>query len=367
MARLSAGVRKRSDGTLEKRFTVNGKRISVYGRTNKELAEKEQQARKDAELVGYTNNKNITLDKYFTEWVEGRRAVVKSSTLRIHKSSYNNHIKASLGSRRINKIERREIVKLQTELASKYTAATCNSVMRTIKAILNDAVKDDIIVKSPANNISAIQEKEKASETYHRALTEKEQADFMQASADNYYYEYFAFALCTGMRSGEIGALTWQDIDYKNNVIHVNKTITLAENNKVIVSSPKSKTSKRDIPLTDTVKMLLKQVQGKDNIVSFGTKNVFVTPYGHTVSNVAVNREIKRILKGLEEKGINIEHFTMHAFRDTFATRFIEQGGSPQTLKTILGHSSLAMTMDLYAHVLPNTKQKEMEMLKISI
>ena len=44
---------------------------------------------------------------------------------------------------------------------------------------------------------------------------------------------------------------------------------------------------------------------------------------------------------------------------------FIEQGGQPQTLKTILGHSSLAMTMDLYAHVLPNTKQKEMDNLKI--
>jgi integrase len=54
-----------------------------------------------------------------------------------------------------------------------------------------------------------------------------------------------------------------------------------------------------------------------------------------------------------------------HLTRDTFATRYIEQGGSPQTLKTILGHSSLAMTMDLYSHVLPNTKQKEMDNLKI--
>ncbi|MCI8889082.1 MAG: tyrosine-type recombinase/integrase, partial [Hungatella sp.] len=58
-------------------------------------------------------------------------------------------------------------------------------------------------------------------------------------------------------------------------------------------------------------------------------------------------------------------HFTAHALRDTFATRFIEQGGNPQTLKTILGHSSLAMTMDLYSHVLPNTKQQEMDNLKI--
>lgn len=62
-----------------------------------------------------------------------------------------------------------------------------------------------------------------------------------------------------------------------------------------------------------------------------------------------------------------IEHFSAHALRDTFATRYIEQGGSPQVLKTILGHNSLAMTMDLYSHVLPNTKQKEMESVRIVI
>ena len=56
-----------------------------------------------------------------------------------------------------------------------------------------------------------------------------------------------------------------------------------------------------------------------------------------------------------------IEHFSAHALRDTFATRYIEQGGSPQVLKTILGHSSLAMTMDLYSHVLPNIKVEEMK------
>ncbi|MDE7002352.1 MAG: tyrosine-type recombinase/integrase [Lachnospiraceae bacterium] len=73
----------------------------------------------------------------------------------------------------------------------------------------------------------------------------------------------------------------------------------------------------------------------------------------------------KHALARLEERGKPIEHFTAHALRDTFATRYIEQGGNPQTLKTILGHNSLAMTMDLYSHVLPNTKQKEIDNLKI--
>lgn len=87
--------------------------------------------------------------------------------------------------------------------------------------------------------------------------------------------------------------------------------------------------------------------------------------YGGIVNNHAVNRAIAAVLGRLEEQGRPISHFTAHALRDTFATRYIEQGGNPQTLKAILGHSSLAMTMDLYSHVLPNTKQKEMDNLKI--
>lgn len=64
---------------------------------------------------------------------------------------------------------------------------------------------------------------------------------------------------------------------------------------------------------------------------------------------------------------IKIEHFTSHALRATFATRAIEQGMTPQTLKTIMGHSSYKMTMDLYAHVLPNTKQEEMKKIEFVV
>ena len=71
-------------------------------------------------------------------------------------------------------------------------------------------------------------------------------------------------------------------------------------------------------------------------------------------------------MKKLKENGVVIDRFTCHAFRDTFATRYIEEGGSAQVLKTILGHSSLSMTMDLYSHVLPNMKQKEMDNIKIA-
>ena len=103
------------------------------------------------------------------------------------------------------------------------------------------------------------------------------------------------------------------------------------------------------------------------NVLPMNDNRIFASVYGGIVHNHAINRAISDALARLEEKGRPMEHFTAHALRDTSATRYIEQGGSPQTLKTILGHSSLAMTMDLYSHVLPNTKQKEMDNLKIVV
>ncbi len=368
MARLPQGARKRADGTLEKRFTVDGKRYSIYGVNSKELQQKEKEVRRQIEAGLYTDNRNLTFDKYFEEWLAGKRNGTKGNTLKTYKCHYRKHISPMLGNRKIQKIERREILNLQREISQGLSAGMCNGVLRTLKIILNDAVHDEIIQKSPADGVKALKETEKATETYHRALTEQEQKDFMREMESDYYYEFVALLLCTGMRSGEAAALAWSDIDYKQNVIHVTKTVTFNEDGTATIGSPKSQSGKRDIPLNDTIKRILSSQRKKPgNILPMNDNRVFASVYGGVVHNQAVNRAISGALSRLEAQGKPIEHFTAHALRDTFATRYIEQGGSPQTLKTILGHSSLAMTMDLYSHVLPNTKQQEMDNLKIAL
>ena len=368
MGRLAAGVRKRTDGTLEKRFTINGKRYSVYGKSTKELTTKEQDIRKQIEAGTYTENRNITLDEYFEEWLKNKRQHNKSNTLKTYTCYYKKHISPRLGKKKVQQIERREILLLQSDLTSMLSAVTTNGILKTLKIILNDAMHEDIIIKNPAAGVKSLKETTKATETYHRALAEEEQQIFMREIENDYYYEFIALLLCSGMRSGEVAALTWDDIDYKNNVIHVTKTMTFTEKGVLIVgNSPKSEAGKRDIPLTKTIKDILQRQRGKCNIISMDNRKIFTAIYGGQIYNGEINRAISDALERLEKKGIHIEHFTAHALRDTFATRFIEQGGQPQTLKTILGHSSLAMTMDLYAHVLPNTKQKEMDNLHIAL
>lgn len=372
MARLAAGVRKRSDGTFEKRFTVDGNRYSVYGKTQKEVQEKEREMRKQIEAGLYTSNRNITLSEYFKEWQTQRKGIVKLSTEIATESKFRVHIKPVLGDVKIQKIEKRQIVQLQQKLAETHKPVTVNTIMVTLSSILRSAVDDEIITKNPAASVKKLRTdgQVKATETIHRALTLEEQKSFLEESQNDWLSEFYAFSLCTGMRIGELGALLWSDIDYINGVIHITKTIIpnmKDENGNYLVTTPKSKTSTRDIPLNDLLRTVLKRQKEKMTAV-YGEQSllnhVFCGGYGAPISSANVNGSIENVLKRLEEKEIYIERFSHHAFRDTFATRYIEAGGNMQTLKQILGHASLAMTADLYAHVLPDTKKTEMEQIQ---
>lgn len=88
---------------------------------------------------------------------------------------------------------------------------------------------------------------------------------------------------------------------------------------------------------------------------------LFCNEEGNPLSRERIQAEIDRTIKRIRAAGYDFPRITSHVFRHTFATRAIEGGMQPQVLKTILGHSSLAMTMDLYSHVLPDTKAEEME------
>lgn len=373
MARLPQGIIKRKDGLLQKRFTLGGKRYSVYAHTLDELTEKEQEKRLEIAAGLYKPNKALTLDNYFEDFLKNKSKHTKGNTLYNYKTLYYKHISKRLGKRKIKDIERREILELQTELKETQTITATNRALLILNIVLNSAIADDVIIKNPMQGMKPIKNTTlKATETIHKALTEQEQKNLLeQLRKDNaFYYECICLMLATGMRAGEVIALSWRDIDYKQNVIHITKTLSKDENGHKIFATPKTATSMRDIPMNETIKSILQQAKKKYFMLcgANGTpidERIFTTPYGTIPNSQSINFDLDRATKHLNEQGIKQARFTCHGLRDTFATRYIEQGGNPQTLKSILGHASLSMTMDLYAQVLPNTKQEEMNRLNI--
>ncbi len=367
-AKLGAGYRRRTDGRIEYRWTgQDGKRYSVSGKTIEECKEKEQKKRQALERGSYTGNPEITLDAFFKEWQRAREGAVKASSLSREKSMYK-VISKTLGRTRVCKIERRQVQAFQDSLKEKYHTNYINSLLKLLTSILAAAVIDDIIEKNPCYGIKSLKRTEpEARETIHRALTLEETDTFFQVAKkqDSWFYDLYDFLINTGCRIGEAGALQRQDIDIRNNVIHIRRTVTATETGREIGTSAKTENSKRDIPMNAEIRAIL-QRQGQRNVDLFGesvismTDTVFKAINGGLVTADVIRRDIMRILKETD-----IEYFSVHAFRDTFATRAIESGMNPQTLKEILGHGSYAMTMDLYGHVMENTKQKEMDLVSV--
>ena len=371
MARKYQNMKQRSNGKYELRFTVDGKRYSVYGDSPTECKAKEIQKRQDI-AEGITGN-NCTVDSYFKEFERQKLQTVKATTVRDYRMAYDGRIKQYLGNMRLRNVERKHVLDLQKTLAKSHTAVSVNYSMMVLSAVMKSAVIDGIITKNPCKNIAKLRvekTEKQARDTIHRALTLDETNQFLNEASSDWMYELFAFLFTTGCRIGEAGALRWSDIDYANNCIHINRTITHSIDGKRSEGEPKTKTSKRDIPLMAITKSVLEAQQEKVQARGWKqseTDHVFLTVGGNLIDSEIVNIKINVLLKKLSKQKIEIEHFSVHATRDTFATRCVESGMNMNTLKTILGHSSLAMTADLYAHVLPNTKQKEMLMVNTGI
>ena len=148
MAKKAMNVRVRDNGTLEYRFTVDGKRYSVYGMNAKELRAKELELRESIRNGTYTKNRNITLEQYYKEWLRAKQSYTRGNTELGIKNRYENHIRPALGKRKIVDIEKREIIKLQQELLKTQKASSVNAIITQLKDMLNSAVADNIIVKS---------------------------------------------------------------------------------------------------------------------------------------------------------------------------------------------------------------------------
>jgi integrase len=162
--------------------------------------------------------------------------------------------------------------------------------------------------------------------------------------------------LYTGLRIGELCALQWNDIDLDNQVIHISKTISRIKGDsnkktKLIITSPKTETSIRDVPIHNKILPHLKKFQKEGEIY-------LVTSTNKYISTNEYYYYYKKYLKKL-----NIKKYKFHTLRHTFATRSLLNGMDIKSLSEILGHSSVKITLDKYVHIKKEEKLKQINKL----
>ena len=368
--KLPEGITQRPDGRYMGRFRYGGDRYTVYDNELREVKRKLVNLKYEVEHGLFAKQDNITVSGWFDVWIkEYKEPTVKQGKVGVYKDNFKSYVKNSLGKKKLKDVRPEHIQKIYNELNKKgYSRNTIELVSVVLSGMYKQALKNKIIRENPVPLATLPREKELKEP---RVMTIEEQRIFTEYSKESYLYDLFILALATGMRSGELRGLQWKDIDFKNKVVNVNSTLVYV-NNDYILDTPKTPTSRRDIPLIDNALAILKKqkVKQSENRLFLGDKwkskeglenLVFTTMTGYPINRDMLKQELNRVVKEIQKEHKDFKHITPHTFRHTFATRCIENGISPQVLKTMLGHSKLSMTMDLYSHVLPNTKATEIQ------
>ena len=291
-------------------------------------------------------------------WKEDKKQYVKRSTFAAYTLLIENHILPSFGEMAL--VEEQDVQtfvfrKLNEGLSHK----TIKDILIVLKMILRFGVKNQM-TEYRQIDIKFPTERDKHSIDI---LSRSHQKQIMEYIRLHFTFKNLGIYIClsAGMRIGEICALTWDDLDVENGIIHVRKTIqriyVIEEHRKyteVILDTPKTKNSIREIPMT---KNLLKMIRPIKKIVN-GNFYVLTNELKPTEPRTYRNY-YKQFMQSL---GLPLMKF--HGLRHSFATRCIESKCDYKTVSVLLGHSNISTTLNLYVH--PNLEQKKRCMEQMS-
>lgn len=344
----------------------------LYGSTVRELEEKIRDLKNEL-------NNNITDNKeffgvFFKDWLYNTHMNnKKAATKERYDGIYRNYIDNSpIYYIKLKDLEPSHIQNYYNDLVSNNKSISVINNLNKLVApciryanISNRILKDfskAIVLPKTSQNIS------KSNDVI--PFTLNEQLKFIEATKGNDLEMLFITALDTGLRQGELFALTWNDIDLRNKVIYVNKTFKRVKNTDTgeyenIIQTPKTKKSVRVVPLPAHLIDKLRQYEIQQKELRIKVANlyednnlVFCNCFGRYLDSGNVLKKFKKILK---ENDIPIRKF--HDLRHTYATRLFELGEDPKTVQVLLGHSNISITLDTYTHVLDSLKDNAISKL----
>jgi integrase len=284
-------------------------------------------------------------------WKTDKKNYVKKSTFSAYVLLIENHLLPTFGDKyEVAEVDVQNFV-LQ-KLASGLSQKTIKDILIVLKMVLKFGAKNKWIMYEPFE----IQYPTVRESQHIEVLSRTHQKKIM-----SYINEHFTFrnlgvliCLCSGMRIGEICALTWEDIDTDNGVISVNRTIQRIyviegdiRKTELMIDTPKTKNSIREIPMNKDLIRLIKPIKKIVNPSFFVLTNDAKPTEPRTYRSF-----YKNLMRYLE-----IPEIKFHGLRHSFATRCIESNCDYKTVSVLLGHSNISTTLNLYVH--PNMEQKK--------
>lgn len=304
-----------------------------------------------------------TFRDVYNLWIDQHSLTVKESTLNTIQAYFRVHILPTVGSYKVNGLT---LAVCQRAVNQWYKArpAGFKNIIAYASLVVEYAIKLDLV---QVNNFKrATKPKQKKKRDDRNFLEPSELKTFLELAEKKSLKQYAMFRLLaySGMRIGEQLALTWDDVNFSDNTISVNKTMSKDVNDKKIIQDPKTKASKRVLDMDlETMQILRRwKVQQASYLLARGinamSKDQLV--FSNLQNNLMSTPTIREWASKIVQAG-NLPKITLHGFRHTHATLLLSAGASIKEVQNRLGHSNVTTTLNVYTHL---TRQDQKETIQ---
>jgi integrase len=349
------GVTRHVSGKWRARYTVDGKTKYLYAASYEEARQKLNQAINDRDKGLPVVPGRQAVGDYLASWLEATRPPkIEQSTWERREEYVRLHIKPVIGSIRLAKLSPQDIQRLY---ADRLAAGLSQTTVHHIAATIHNALKSALRLGLVQRNVSELVDAPRVARKEMTVWTPEQARTFLATTESNRLHALYVLALSTGMRQGELLGLRWVDTDLDRGIVSVKGNLQRPRAGLKLNSKPKTRTSRRRIALTDHTVACLRehrkcQREERLQLGEFWIDQglVFANQQGGPYrSNNLEHGNFKPLIRKA-----GVPEIRFHDLRHTCATTLLLEGVNPKIVSEMLGHASVAITLDLYSHVLPD-------------
>jgi integrase len=351
------GITKRKDGRYIARYTVQTpegpKRKVIYGRKYKEVEKELAEARGDAARGLVFDADNLKLGEYLDQWLADSVAdTVRPTTFERYEQIVRVHIRPALSNLKLMNVTSAHVRGLYREkLEDGLSPRTVQYIHVTLHKALKQAVDDGLI---PRNATEAVRPPQVGKEEI-RPLTAEQVKMLFEAGRGDRLESLYILAVHTGLRQGELLGLKWGDVDFEAATLQARRMLTTAKGGPVL-RAPKTKGSRRTVKLSPATLEALRshlerqlgEITGR---VICGVRTASYSPQSSASRYITTHR-FKPLLKRA-----GLPKMRFHGLRHTCATLLLTKNVNPKVVSELLGHATIAITLDTCSHVLPTMQE----------
>ena len=360
MGRRSNGegtIYHRADGRWEAALVVDGVRQRFYGKTRGAVVARLRVALHARDSGLPTARQSETVGQFLTAWIPTVRSKIRSGSWRRYEEYVRLHLAQELGAVQLSKLGPDHVQRLQDRLLAKGLSPTS---VHQAHSVLHQALADAMRWGRLSRDVAELVRPPRMSPSHMTTLGPEEVLTFLDAARGHRLEALFVVAVSTGMRLGEVLGLQWSAVDFDRRNLRVVATLVPKPGGEWTLSEPKTARGRRQIALTMRAIEALQQrrisQEGEREAVGAEWKDddfVFTGPTGQPLSGEHVLR--REFWPLLTQAGL--QQIRFHDLRHTAATLLLREGVHPKVVSEMLGHSTIAMTLDRYSHVTPDMQQ----------